>query len=337
MEACLEFYESNRRNVRGAFVGLLCIVILCVSIFRCNDIKSKEYLSAKQQTKVENEIKVNSINNVETEDVLLEVDLADVSPVLIETGNRVQETGTKIEAIANMGDKLGEVQKDYILNEDVALKETGKTGVEDMKKVVVEDTKNVTTDEPKEIVGEDSNTTNPDEMKEMQKVEEDLNEDESGITEAASPFLIDEEGMLYGVRMEELDYTSGVLELPTENCVGIRSNAFIGGISGIYEIYIPANISMIETGALNGLADLFDITVEAGNVNYSSIDGVLYGEQGTTLLAFPAGRTGGYIVPSQTQRIESGAFYQTGLSVIDIRDCGELEIVDEQAMQLVRN
>ena len=76
--------------------------------------------------------------------------------------------------------------------------------------------------------------------------------------------------------------------------------------------------------------------VEEGNLNYASIDGVLYDEDRATLLTFPAGRTGGYIVPTQTERIAANAFAQTGLSVIDIRDCGTLLIEDDRAAQLVR-
>lgn len=160
--------------------------------------------------------------------------------------------------------------------------------------------------------------------------------DKTVMAEAATPFLIDEAGMLYGINEEMLDCKSGVLELPSENCVGIRSHAFINGFTDIYEIYIPSNISVIETGAFDGIDNLFDIMVEEGNINYTSIDGVLYDEEEITLLAFPAGRTGGYIVPTQTERIAANAFAQTGLSVIDIRDCGTLLIEDDRAAQLVR-
>lgn len=161
-------------------------------------------------------------------------------------------------------------------------------------------------------------------------------EAKDNLAETATPFLIDEAGMLYGINEEMLDCRSGVLELPSENCVGIRSHAFINGFTDIYEIYIPSNISVIETGAFDGIDNLFDIMVEEGNINYTSIDGVLYDEEEITLLAFPAGRTGGYIVPTQTERIAANAFAQTGLSVIDIRDCGTLLIEDDRAAQLVR-
>ena len=84
------------------------------------------------------------------------------------------------------------------------------------------------------------------------------------------------------------------------------------------------------------LSDKTIQSLQEGNINYTSIDGVLYDEDRTTLLTFPAGRTGGYIVPTQTERIAANAFAQTGLSVIDIRDCGTLLIEDDRAAQLVR-
>ena len=197
------------------------------------------------------------------------------------------------------------------------------------KNMVVDEAKDVITDEPKDTIVNESNDIPKNDTEESEDAKTD-------IAETATPFLIDEAGMLYGINEEMLDCTSDVLELPSENCVGIRSHAFINGFTDIYEIYIPSNISVIETGAFDGIDNLFDIMVEEGNLNYTSIDGVLYDEDRTTLLTFPAGRTGGYIVPTQTERIAANAFAQTGLSVIDIRDCGTLLIEDDRAVQLVR-
>ena len=193
----------------------------------------------------------------------------------------------------------------------------------------MDEAKDVITDEPKDTIVNESNDIPKNDTEEKEDARTD-------IAETITPFLIDGDGMIYGINEEMLDCTSGVLELPSENCVGIRSHAFINGFTDIYEIYIPSNISVIETGAFDGIDNLFDIMVEEGNINYTSIDGVLYDEEEITLLAFPAGRTGGYIVPTQTERIAANAFAQTGLSVIDIRDCGTLLIEDDRAAQLVR-
>ena len=211
------------------------------------------------------------------------------------------------------------------------------TVVDEAKDVITDEPKDTIVDEAKDVITDESKDTIVDEANDIPKNDAEESEDaKTDIAETATPFLIDEAGMLYGINEEMLDCRSGVLELPSENCVGIRSHAFINGFTDIYEIYIPSNISVIETGAFDGIDNLFDIMVEEGNINYTSIDGVLYDEEEITLLAFPAGRTGGYIVPTQTERIAANAFAQTGLSVIDIRDCGTLLIEDDRAAQLVR-
>ena len=236
------------------------------------------------------------------------------------------------EIIVSEPDKtvMAEAKDNLAEKEEAIIAAESKVSIVDVpKNTIVDEAKDVITDKPKDTIVDESNDIPKNDTEESEDAKTD-------IAEAATPFLIDEAGMLYGINEEMLDCKSGVLELPSENCVGIRSHAFINGFTDIYEIYIPSNISVIETGAFDGIDNLFDIMVEEGNINYTSIDGVLYDEEEITLLAFPAGRTGGYIVPTQTERIAANAFAQTGLSVIDIRDCGTLLIEDDRAAQLVR-
>ncbi len=222
-------------------------------------------------------------------------------------------------------------------SQEIIVSEPDKTVMAEAKDNLAEKEEAIIAAESKVSIVDVPKNTIVDESNDIPKNDTEESEDaKTDIAEAATPFLIDEAGMLYGINEEMLDCKSGVLELPSENCVGIRSHAFINGFTDIYEIYIPSNISVIETGAFDGIDNLFDIMVEEGNINYTSIDGVLYDEEEITLLAFPAGRTGGYIVPTQTERIAANAFAQTGLSVIDIRDCGTLLIEDDRAAQLVR-
>lgn len=252
------------------------------------------------------------------------------------------------EIIVSEPDKtvMAEAKDNLAEKEEVAIVDKTKASIVDAPKdIIVDGTKDIITDTPKntivdetkDVITDESQDTIADESNNIPKNDTEEKEDaKTDIAETATPFLIDGDGMIYGINEEMLDCTSGVLELPSENCVGIRSHAFINGFTDIYEIYIPSNISVIETGAFDGIDNLFDIMVEEGNINYTSIDGVLYDEEEITLLAFPAGRTGGYIVPTQTERIAANAFAQTGLSVIDIRDCGTLLIEDDRAAQLVR-
>lgn len=298
MEACLEIYGFYRPIMKRTIVGILCVAILTGAVFSRKAVGTKEYLSAEKQEETKKDIVVSNMEKI--------------------------VAAEPQEIIASEPDKtvMAEAKDIFAEKEEAAIADIPKN-------TAVDEAKDAITDESKDTIVNESNN--------IPKNDTEENEDaKTDIAETATPFLIDGDGMLYGINEEMLDCTSGVLELPSENCVGIRSHVFINGFTDIYEIYIPSNISVIETGAFDGIDNLFDIMVEEGNLNYASIDGVLYDEDRATLLTFPAGRTGGYIVPTQTERIAANAFAQTGLSVIDIRDCGTLLIEDDRAAQLVR-
>ena len=306
MEACLEIYGFYRPIIKRTIVGMLCVAILTGAVFSRKAVGTKEYLSAKKQEETRNDVAVSKMEKIVA---------AESQKIIVSEPDKT--------VMAEAKDNLAEKEEAIIAAES-------KVSIVDVpKNTIVDEAKDVITDEPKDTIVNESNDIPKNDTEESEDAKTD-------IAETATPFLIDEAGMLYGINEEMLDCRSGVLELPSENCVGIRSHAFINGFTDIYEIYIPSNISVIETGAFDGIDNLFDIMVEEGNINYTSIDGVLYDEEEITLLAFPAGRTGGYIVPTQTERIAANAFAQTGLSVIDIRDCGTLLIEDDKAAQLVR-
>ena len=313
MEACLEIYGFYRPIIKRTIVGMLCVAILTGAVFSRKAVGTKGYLSAEKQEETRNDVAVSKMEKI------------------VAAGSQ--------EIIVSEPDKTVMAEtKDNLAEKDEAIMDTPKnTVVDEAKDVITDEPKNTVVDEAKDVITDEPKDTIVDESNDIPKNDTEESEDaKTDIAETATPFLIDEAGMLYGINEEMLDCRSGVLELPSENCVGIRSHAFINGFTDIYEIYIPSNISVIETGAFDGIDNLFDIMVEEGNINYTSIDGVLYDEEEITLLAFPAGRTGGYIVPTQTERIAANAFAQTGLSVIDIRDCGTLLIEDDRAAQLVR-
>ena len=320
MEACLEIYGFYRPNIKRTIVGILCIAILTGSVFSRKAVGTKEYLSAKKQEETRNEIAVSKMERIVTagsqEIIVSEPD----KTVMVEEKDNLAE---KVAIVDKTKASIVDAPKDII--------------VDGTKDIITDTPKNTIVDETKDVITDESQDTIADESNNIPKNDTEEKEDaRTDIAETITPFLIDGDGMIYGINEEMLDCTSGVLELPSENCVGIRSHVFINGFTDIYEIYIPSNISVIEIGAFEGIDNLFDIMVEEENINYTSIDGVLYDEEEITLLTFPSGRTGGYIVPTQTERIAANAFAQTGLSVIDIRDCGTLLIEDDRAAQLVR-
>ena len=338
MEACLEIYGFYRPIIKRTIVGMLCVAILTGAVFSRKAVGTKEYLSAEKQEETRNDVAVSKMEKIvaaESQEIIVsEPD----KTVMAEAKDNLAE---KEEAIIAAESKVNivDVPKNIIVDgtKDIIMDTPKNTVVDEAKDVITDEPKDTIVDEAKDVITDEPKDTIVDEANDIPKNDAEESEDaKTDIAETATPFLIDEAGMLYGINEEMLDCRSGVLELPSENCVGIRSHAFINGFTDIYEIYIPSNISVIETGAFDGIDNLFDIMVEEGNINYTSIDGVLYDEEEITLLAFPAGRTGGYIVPTQTERIAANAFAQTGLSVIDIRDCGTLLIEDDRVAQLVR-
>lgn len=131
----------------------------------------------------------------------------------------------------------------------------------------------------------------------------------------ASPWVVDESGMLCKITPELLEIDDGVLYLPEGIFTGIRKDAFSGLSGGIYEIVLPSALTVIEKGALAKLTDLEWIEA-GGSPVFASEDGVLFDAEMKEILAFPSGKTGAYIVPPTVERIAAGAF--ENLSLIHI-------------------
>ena len=81
---------------------------------------------------------------------------------------------------------------------------------------------------------------------------------------------------------------------------------FPGGKSGTYTI--PNSVTSIGDGAFSNFSSLSAITVDANNPFYSSLDGVLFDKNKTTLIQFPRGKSGSYTIPSSVTSIGDGAF-----------------------------
>ena len=84
------------------------------------------------------------------------------------------------------------------------------------------------------------------------------------------------------------------LKLP-EALTTIGNNAFY--YSALRHINISAKVESIGQAFVVGCNSLLDITVDADNPNYCSLNGVLYDKAGTTLMAYPGGKNGKYVMP----------------------------------------
>ncbi|MGD0813899.1 MAG: leucine-rich repeat protein [Verrucomicrobiota bacterium] len=92
----------------------------------------------------------------------------------------------------------------------------------------------------------------------------------------------------------------------------IGAQAF-GSCSSLTNVTIPASVSTIGFGPFIGCASLTAILVNPENLSYGSLDGVLFDYNLTTLIQYPAGTGGNYIIPGSVTNIGEDAFSFCGL------------------------
>lgn len=162
--------------------------------------------------------------------------------------------------------------------------------------------------------------TNPDSMENVKNENEDEEEPiAAGNTDTG--YLINAEGVIYGLSGNKEVIQDGVLSFPEEGCSQIAGGALSDLGSSVEEIEIPANITNIQPGVFAGLSNLGWIEADAANPAYVTVDGVLYTADGTVLLAFPAAWTGTFQVPESVKNFAESAFDGTNLECIDARSC----------------
>ncbi len=82
-----------------------------------------------------------------------------------------------------------------------------------------------------------------------------------------------------------------------ENLLRIESLAF-SNCTNLTSIILPKSLNYLEGGVFNGCANITSILVADGNETYSSINGLLFSNDGNTLILCPQGKTGSLSVPN---------------------------------------
>ena len=120
--------------------------------------------------------------------------------------------------------------------------------------------------------------------------------------------------------LTELALPSGVTNL--------GSWVFIG-CHGLASVTLPDNVTDIGADAFADCIGLTNISVSATHPTYKSVDGVLFDKAATTLIKYPAGKTGTYPVPGSVTAIGNGAFSDcVGLTDVTL-PAGVIRIGDE--------
>ncbi|HEY5912101.1 MAG TPA: leucine-rich repeat domain-containing protein [Verrucomicrobiae bacterium] len=78
--------------------------------------------------------------------------------------------------------------------------------------------------------------------------------------------------------------------------------------SSITDVTIPRGITLIQPGAFGRCSGLTAITVDPLNPAYGSLAGVLCTKDQTTLIQYPGGKAGTYIIPNSVTSIGDSAF-----------------------------
>ncbi len=121
---------------------------------------------------------------------------------------------------------------------------------------------------------------------------------------------IEEYAFTENVRLSTLAFT-GVSKLKT-----VRDYAF--SRCNFRTLELPATLESINATAFLGDNALHEIKVQAGNVNFSSPDGVLYNATQSVLVSYPAARGRNYALPEQTRTIANYAFAHAQIDEVDL-------------------
>ena len=78
---------------------------------------------------------------------------------------------------------------------------------------------------------------------------------------------------------------------------------------GVTSVAIPNSVTRISHSGFNECTALTAITVDQSHPTYSSVDGILFNKDQSTLIQYPGGKAGSYTIPKSVTSIGEHAFY----------------------------
>ncbi len=99
-------------------------------------------------------------------------------------------------------------------------------------------------------------------------------------------------------------YCEGLTSIDIPNSVTDIGNRAFGGCTGLTSIVIPNSVTNIGAYAFNYCF----VSVDPNNLNFSSLEGVLYDKEKTKIIKVPCGKTGDFVIPNSVTSIDRYSF-----------------------------
>lgn len=113
---------------------------------------------------------------------------------------------------------------------------------------------------------------------------------------------------LTGITNEAFRGCTALEEITLPKTITNIAKGAFGECSSLKSIQIPAATTTVGMGVFANCTSLTGISVAEGNTKYVVEDGVLFDINKTQLVAYPAGKQGGYTVPESVKTIKGYAF-----------------------------
>ena len=120
---------------------------------------------------------------------------------------------------------------------------------------------------------------------------------------------------------------TGITDITIPNTVTyIRMGAFYN-CTGLKKLVIPNGVKDIHPQAFQCCTGLENISVDANNKNFTSVDGVLFSKDKTDIVKYPNAKKGAsYIVPNTVTRIY-GMSFETSTNLTSVTIPGSVEVI----------